>query len=116
MVWTTVVFGLISVASDVFLWLEHRKVKQGEAGLRVSKENEGLLSQEVLNLKAQFEQQKDRADRAESRYDALVDKIRVQSVKPDDGIIHAKNSGDVRRLFEQQVAAQQINFEKQQEN
>jgi len=68
------------------------------------------LSITILQLK----DEKHRADRIEAKYDALVEKIASKAAKPDDGIIHAKNSGDVRRLFEQQVAA--LERDKQQEN
>ena len=58
----------------------------------------------------------ERAERAEARYEALVAKLSAKAAKPDDGIIHAKNSGDVRRIFEQQVSAQAAKIEREQEN
>lgn len=51
-----------------------------------------------------------------SRYDTLVAKLEARAAKPDDGIIHVRNSGDVRRVFEQQVAQQMAAAEKAQEN
>jgi hypothetical protein len=71
---------------------------------------------EISTANALTEAANNRAAMAEARYDALVERIRVKAAKPDDGIIHAKNSGDVRRLFEQQVASQQAEREKREEN
>lgn len=76
---------------------------------RLAKVEEQLRARSI-----EFEIQMNRADKSEKRYDALVEKIASKAAKPDDGIIHAKNSGDVRRLFEQQIAA--LERDKQQEN
>jgi hypothetical protein len=57
-----------------------------------------------------------RCVKVESRYDALVEKLRIQAAKPNDGIIHAKNSGDVRRVFEREVAEQLAKAERELEN
>jgi hypothetical protein len=71
------------------------------------------ISELAAKLGLEVQAEKSRADRSESRYDALVEKIAAKAAKPDDGIIHAKNSGDVRRLFEQQVAAQAYALDKE---
>jgi hypothetical protein len=71
---------------------------------------------DAVKLYSRAESEKLRAENAESRYDSLVEKIRIQAAKPDDGIIHAKNSGDVRRLFEREVSAEMVKREKDMEN
>lgn len=51
-----------------------------------------------------------------ARYDTLVAKLEARAAKSDDGIIHVRNSGDVRRVFEQEVARSMAEAEKAQEN
>jgi hypothetical protein len=110
MVWAAVIaaiIGWVCCGYCAFRWVSVRD------------ENSTILREATGAMATQdekCEQWKERSEKIQARYDALVEKLRVQAAKPDDGIIHAKNSGDVRRLFEQQVNAEQMKREKSQEN
>ena len=84
--------------------------------LRDSRELAASSERAAQKLDGMVTTERSRADRAEAKYDALCEKLRLQAAKPDDGIIHAKNSGDVRRMFEQSVAADIAKREKEMEN
>jgi len=109
MVWAAVILAVLAGLlgwSRVVIALNLRDA-QAELADRATKLAE-------MNIQAQGYLQD--SNKWQNRYENLVEKLRLQAAKPDDGIIHAKNSGDVRRLFEQQVNAEQMKREKQQEN
>jgi hypothetical protein len=97
MVWKAI--GLCTIS-------ELEKAKTEIAGMKV----------ELTETKTLLFAANDRAGMAEARYDNLVERIATKAQKPDDGIIHAKNSGDVRRIFEQQISAQEAKRDKEMEN
>lgn len=84
--------------------------------LDIAKAELAEKNNQLIAMGAQVLSSNNRATLAETRYDALVEKLRVQAIKPDDGIIHAKNSGDVRRIFEQQISAQEAKRDRETEN
>jgi hypothetical protein len=63
-----------------------------------------------------YKELEDVADGWKTRYDDLVEKVRERAKKPDKGVIHARNSGDVRRVFEQEVARSMAEIDKEMEN
>ncbi len=106
MVWTAVVLGLLWAV--LFAWTVRREfywrgiceVKEAKIGV----------------LERSWQTATIYAEKAEQRYFDLLEKLREKAGKPASDIIHAKNSGDVRRIFEQQVSAQQIEADKRLEN
>jgi hypothetical protein len=110
MVWAAIVFFLTTVAAGYLAHTYRRDfLKECDA-------HEAMGEQACIYAEQTRDANK-RADDAMTRYDALVEKIRIQSSKPkDDGIIHAKNSGDVRRIYEQAVSAEMVKREKDLEN
>lgn len=111
MVWAAVVLGLGWAAQ--LAWTMRREVYWRRI-VEVKDAKIGVIERAWDELRSKAFGDEERAFKAEAKYDALVEKLRVKAEKPDDGIIHAKNSGDVRRIFEHRIT--QIERDKAQEN
>jgi hypothetical protein len=75
-----------------------------------------LVFERQQNSMLEAERNLEEAKKWRGAYEALVEKLSAKAAKPDDGIIHAKNSGDVRRIFEQQISAAEAKRDKELEN
>ena len=113
MVGATIVLG-VGWASQ-FAWTVWREY-HWRGIVEVKAAQIGVLNRAWVSSGALLEKEKEVSDSWKARYDTLVEKLRTQAAKPDDGIIHVRNSGDVRRVFEQEVARSMAAAEKAQEN
>ena len=109
MVWTTIGFFLIAMWACYLANTYRRDWQEAQETIDDQESTIGTLSASLTTLE-------NIAKKADARYDSLVEKLRLQAAKPDDGIIHAKNSGDVRRVFEREVAEQLAKAERELEN
>jgi hypothetical protein len=109
MVGATIVLSILLLAAVYVAWSYRRDY--------LTAYGEGLANAALAEKHfAAYEAEQKISSEWKLRYDTLVEKLRTQAAKSDDGIIHVRNSGDVRRVFEQQVAQQMAAAEKAQEN
>jgi hypothetical protein len=110
MVWATVVLG-IWFAIACYVARTYRRDYHSEC----QRHSDTQFKLAQMNVQAQGYLQT--SDSWRTRYDALVEKIRLTASKPkDDSVIHARTSGDVRRAFERELASQEVEREKAMEN
>jgi hypothetical protein len=109
MVWAAIILFLTTAAAAYVARTYQRDYHaecQRHSDCRLKFANMNMQAQEYLKL----------SDGWRMRYDSLVEKLRIQAAKPEDGIIHARTSGDVRRSFERELANAELKRERAEEN
>jgi hypothetical protein len=109
MVSATIILGILLLAVGYAAWSYRRdwlsSAMQCEQWMKLAD-----------GRQAAYDAEQKISDKWKSSYDTLVAKLEARAAKSDDGIIHVRNSGDVRRVFEQEVARSMAAAEKAQEN